>query len=251
MVSGGPAWATLTLPTGLPTQTGSNGLFLTTNGTTASWANLAQVPSVSGQTGLFLGNNGSSYSWMSLPNQLPAVTGQSGKYLTTDGSTSFWTPVAVLPAISGTTSGQVLTNNGTNSYWVSQSSSTTLGSVSLPYTSSVLAVGGSEIDTVSTTCLTFMLQVLTVSAPCRIRLYPTYAMALADNSRPSTTNPTGNAGLFAEFVFSSTALTWVCTPPIICFNCDTVQTTNIYMAIQNMSASSTAITISAQILKMQ
>lgn len=58
------AWTTFT---GLPTQTGNNGYFLTTNGSTASWSAISQVPS---------------------------QTGQNGKYLTTDGSTASWATIA-------------------------------------------------------------------------------------------------------------------------------------------------------------
>lgn len=58
---------TLTIPDPLPTQTGNNGKFLTTNGTTASWANI--------------------------PEELPSQTGQSGKFLTTNGTTASWATV--------------------------------------------------------------------------------------------------------------------------------------------------------------
>ena len=50
--------------TGLPSQTSQSGKFLTTNGTTASWANVpAEIPSQSGQNGKFLTTNGTAVSW--------------------------------------------------------------------------------------------------------------------------------------------------------------------------------------------
>ena len=54
--------------TGLPTQTSNSGKYLTTDGTTASWATI---------------------------NTLPTQTGNSGKYLTTDGSTASWDTITV------------------------------------------------------------------------------------------------------------------------------------------------------------
>lgn len=56
----------------LPDQTSQSGKFLTTNGTTASWANI--------------------------PAELPSQTGQSGKVLTTNGTTVSWTEYQSAPA---------------------------------------------------------------------------------------------------------------------------------------------------------
>jgi hypothetical protein len=47
----------------LPSQTGENGKYLTTNGTTASWSPISQVPSQAGQAGKFLTTNGTTASW--------------------------------------------------------------------------------------------------------------------------------------------------------------------------------------------
>lgn len=74
----------------LPSQTGQNGKFLTTNGTAASWADV---------------------------DALPSQTGQSGKYLTTDGTTSSWATVEASSVavghwfdnVSGTTLGTGIT----------------------------------------------------------------------------------------------------------------------------------------------
>lgn len=54
----------------VPTQTGHSGQYLTTNGTTASWATV---------------------------NSLPTQTGNTGKYLTTDGTNASWTTVTTTP----------------------------------------------------------------------------------------------------------------------------------------------------------
>ena len=74
----------------LPPQTGHNGQFLTTNGTTISWATVDALPSQSGQSGKFLTTNGASASWTNIPTEIPSQSGNTGKFLTTDGSTVSW-----------------------------------------------------------------------------------------------------------------------------------------------------------------
>jgi len=47
----------------LPTQSGNSGKFLTTNGSTISWAAVDALPSQTGQNGKILATNGTSASW--------------------------------------------------------------------------------------------------------------------------------------------------------------------------------------------
>jgi len=65
----------------LPSQIGSNGYFLTTDGSTASWAEV---------------------------DALPSQTGNNGYYLTTDGSTASWAELSV-----GASAGGVIWENST------------------------------------------------------------------------------------------------------------------------------------------
>ena len=50
----------------LPDQTSQSGKFLTTNGTTASWANVDALPDQTGQSGKVLTTNGTTASWATL-----------------------------------------------------------------------------------------------------------------------------------------------------------------------------------------
>ena len=50
-------------PVEIPSQTGNSGKFLTTNGTTPSWATVDTLPSQSGNSGKFLTTNGTTASW--------------------------------------------------------------------------------------------------------------------------------------------------------------------------------------------
>lgn len=50
-------------PTELPSQTSNSGKFLTTNGSSPSWATVDALPSQSNNSGKYLTTNGSTASW--------------------------------------------------------------------------------------------------------------------------------------------------------------------------------------------
>lgn len=59
-----PSWITSLAETKvLPTQSGNSGKFLTTNGSSSSWATVDALPSQTGNSGKFLTTNGSVASW--------------------------------------------------------------------------------------------------------------------------------------------------------------------------------------------
>ena len=64
MVSGAPAWADA--PVSLPTQTSHSGQYLTTNGSTASWATVEALPTQTSNSGKYLTTDGTSASWSTL-----------------------------------------------------------------------------------------------------------------------------------------------------------------------------------------
>ena len=103
---------------GLPSQSGQSGKYLTTNGSTASWATVDVLPSQTSQSGKFLTTNGTTASWTNIPTELPSQSGQNGKYLKTDGSSASWATVDTLPSQSGQ-SGKYLTTNGSAASWAS------------------------------------------------------------------------------------------------------------------------------------
>ena len=99
LTSGVPSWQAA--PITLPTQTSNSGKYLTTDGTTASWATV---------------------------DALPTQTSNSGKYLTTDGTTATW---AAIPAsyTAPTIGGVSITSGGTFS---SFSNLTLTGDITVP-----------------------------------------------------------------------------------------------------------------------
>lgn len=54
------------------------------------------IPSQSGQSGKYLTTNGTSASWATV-DALPSQTGNSGKYLTTDGTSASWATITTDP----------------------------------------------------------------------------------------------------------------------------------------------------------
>ena len=107
----------------LPSQSGHSGQFLTTNGTSASWASVpSNLPSQSGNSGKFLTTNGTSASWatVSTGSSVPAGcveayagSGSPTGYLLCNGSAVSRTTYASLYAAIGTTYGS---GNGSTTF---------------------------------------------------------------------------------------------------------------------------------------
>ena len=77
----------------VPSQTGNSGEFLTTNGTTVSWATVDALPSQSGNSGKYLTTDGSTATW-AVVDLLPSQTSNAGKFLTTDGTITSWASIS-------------------------------------------------------------------------------------------------------------------------------------------------------------
>jgi len=109
----------------IATASGSaNGLLSSTDWTTFNNKQNA-LPSQTGNNGKYLTTDGSILSWASV-DALPSQTGNNGKYLTTDGTTASWATISTtlsgLSDVQLTTplNGQFLSYNGTK--WVNQAS---------------------------------------------------------------------------------------------------------------------------------
>jgi hypothetical protein len=94
LVGGIPAWAAA--PISLPSQSTHSGQYLTTDGTTASWATISQysLPTQTGNNGKYLTTNGTSESWGSLAS---ASTSVAGIVQLTDSTSSTSTTTAATP----------------------------------------------------------------------------------------------------------------------------------------------------------
>jgi hypothetical protein len=102
----------------VPSQTGNSGKYLTTDGTTSSWATTVTPANYSAKGAILVGTGTGTYTaqtvgtngqvltansaqadgveWTTL-NALPSQTGNSGKYLTTNGSAASWSTIVTDP----------------------------------------------------------------------------------------------------------------------------------------------------------
>ena len=83
----------------VPAQSGQNGKFLTTDGTSLSWVTVThptELPAQTSQTGKFLTTDGTNVSW-AVVDALPSQSGQADKFLKTDGTTASWNTVTASP----------------------------------------------------------------------------------------------------------------------------------------------------------
>jgi hypothetical protein len=89
---------TLTTPNlGVATATSINGTTIPSSETLVTTTSTAYiVPSQGGNAGKYLTTNGTTSSWASV-DALPSQTGNSGKYLTTNGTTASWAAIVTDP----------------------------------------------------------------------------------------------------------------------------------------------------------
>lgn len=91
---------------------------------------------------------------------------------------------------------------------------------------------------------------ITTSAAAWVRIYSNDAARTNDASRTQGTDPTPNSGVIAEFITSGST-TLPATPMILGFNNESTPTTDMPMAITNLSGSSTNITVTMSLLKLE
>jgi hypothetical protein len=216
-----PAWITSLAETKvLPTQSGSSGRFLTTNGTSSSWASVDVVPTQTGNSGKYLTTNGTVLSWGTPSGTLPTQTSNSGKYLTTDGTTASWATVAGLVSRTTVTATTASLANNANA------------------------------DANITGFKSYALLKIQTSAAAWVRIYSDAASRTSDASRASTTDPLPSAGVIAE-VITTGAQTILISPGAFGFNSESSPTTTIPINITNLSGSAAAITATLTVLQLE
>ena len=96
----------------------------------------------------------------------------------------------------------------------------------------------------------YVLYKIQTSAGAWVRLYTDSASRTADSTRLQTSDPTPGSGVIAEAITSG-AQTIVVGPGTIGFNNEVSPTTNIELAVTNLSGSTTTITVTLTILKIE
>ena len=97
----------------------------------------------------------------------------------------------------------------------------------------------------------YLLMNVALSAAGWIRLYTDSASRTADASRSVGEDPAPGSGVIAEVVTTASSLTQKISPFVPGGNMDGTPSTNIYVAIQNLSTSTQTITATLTILKLE
>ena len=161
--------------------------------------------------------------------------------------------VWTLPSADGT-AGYVLSTDGAGTLnWVAQSGG---GGTSLQSRNTVAATTASLADT-ATGNITFtgaakgyVLYKIQTTAAAWVRLYTDISSRTADASRAEGVDPAAGAGVVAE-VITTGSQTILISPGSLGFNNESSPLTEIYAAVTNKSGSTTTITVTLTILKIE
>jgi hypothetical protein len=113
-------------------------------------------------------------------------------------------------------------------------------------TTSLLAFGsatGTQEQSSISLAKSYRLLSVTTSVAARVRLYDRASKQAADATRAIGNRPTGDHGLMFEFVGSPTLLSCDVSPPAIGSSMETTPTVTIPLTVDNLSATSGAITV--------
>jgi hypothetical protein len=111
------------------------------------------------------------------------------------------------------------------------------------YTTPSLAAGGIQQDTIVLSG-SYVIYRLTVTGPCRIRLYASLAQQAADVNRDSATAPAGDHGVLLDLTLGQ-AGTRTLTPALTGASLDTPPSVNIPITVSNTAAGPAAVTVTA------
>jgi hypothetical protein len=176
----------------VPSQTGNTGKFLTTDGTTSSWAPVDALPSQTGNAGEFLTTDGTTASWAAVAGALAQPTEPSSPtdgqiWIDTDGTapTTVVTRWTEQPA-AGTT---VLTGNDDYSIPLAYSP----GYEQVFLNGVLLSRSGSEYTATNGTSITLATatvagDIVEVICPLQIATTDTYTQSAVNNAFQANTN---------------------------------------------------------------
>ena len=152
-------------------------------------------------------------------------------------------------------SGQVLKFNGTN--WVNGTDATGGGGGSMASRSTASVTTTSIANNASTNVSitagfkTYALLKITTDHPAWVRVYTDGASRTADSSRSQGTDPTAGSGVIAEAITSASPQTVLVSPGTIGFSNETSPSTNIELAVTNLSGATRTITVTLTIVQLE
>ena len=111
------------------------------------------------------------------------------------------------------------------------------------HTTPEIAHGATDLAQIGMFSASGSLMQMTVSHFCRVRLYQTEALQLADLSRPIGTDPV-NGNIVSEVVFDAITGLTLYAPTNQYYNADSPVGSVLYISVENRSGSPAAITVS-------
>jgi hypothetical protein len=258
-------WSIITGAPTIPTNTNqlTNGAgFITSSSLT--WTNVTGKPTfatvatsgayadLSGKPSLATVATSGSYSDLSGKPSLATVA-TSGSYSDLSGKPSIPTSILNLGITDGT-AGQVLTTNGSGGFSFTTvtggGGGTGLGS-RVPSGGTTASLANNATGNITITGYkTYMMYRVNTNAAAWVRFYITDAARTADSSRSQGTDPSAGAGVIAE-VITSGSETVILSPGVLGYNDDATPSTNIYVAVTNLSGSTRTITVTTTLLQLE
>lgn len=175
------------------------------------------------------------------------IASTGGGSTTLDGLTD----VVITTAVTG----QVLKYNGSN--WVNGTDATGGGGGSMASRTAPAVTTTSIANNVSTNATitagfkTYALLKITTDHPAWVRVYTDGASRTADSSRAQGVDPTSGSGVIAEAITSASPQTVLVSPGTIGFSNETSPSTNIELAITNLSGATRTITVTLTVVQLE
>jgi hypothetical protein len=216
----------------IASQTGQSGKYLSTNGTSTSWATVDTLPSQTGNSGKYLGTNGTIASWSTV-DTLPTQTGNNGKYLSTNGTIASWASVPdTLPPQVGN-AGKYLSTNGTAPSWSTVDSTPTSASTNLIQSGGVYTALQSKANTFTTDATPTASSTNPVQSGGVYTALQSKANTFTTDATPTSasTNPVQSGGVYTALQSKANTFTTDATPTSASTN--PVQSGGVYTALQS------------------
>ena len=152
--------------------------------------------------------------------------------------------------ISSATVGQVLGYNG--SQWANTTGGTGGGYTRTTVSETTTVIATDVSDSISIVGFkAYMLMNIEASCEAWVRIYSDSASRTADASRSVLTDPLPGSGVIAEVVTTTGNLTQLITPGVYGFNNESPVTTDIFLSVTNLNASTQGVTVTLTLIQME
>jgi hypothetical protein len=160
--------------------------------------------------------------------------------------------VLPLPSNNGLGGGSTVTNTTIVSPASSGASSAALTAQTATYVSPLLNAGSTSYSTLNLTAKSFQLISMTATGPCEVRIYGNLIAMSIDASRAMDAPPAAEYAnnIITDVVLDTAPYSWNWQNRVGA-NSNTPQTTNLYIAVTNLSGGPTAVQVSIVLLPLE